>query len=61
MLAGIFACFIYSVAATALTFKLDPQEESCFYTSTRKESEKIAFYFAVSCWCQCLNQCAHVG
>jgi hypothetical protein len=47
LLAGIIACLISNVAATALTYKLDANEKACFYTVTKKDSEKIAFYFAV--------------
>lgn len=48
LLAGLFACLITDVAATALTYKLDANEKACFYTATKKEGEKVAFYFAVS-------------
>lgn len=34
-------------AATALTYKINANEEACFYTATQKANEKIAFYFAV--------------
>ena len=48
LVAGLFACLITNVAATALTYKLDANEKACFHTTTKKEGEKIAFYFAVS-------------
>lgn len=47
VLAGLMALMVTDVAATALTYKLAANEKACFYTSTKKESEKIAFYFAV--------------
>lgn len=47
LFAGLFACLITDVAATALTYKLDANEKACFFTTTKKEGEKIAFYFAV--------------
>lgn len=36
-----------TVAATALTYKLGPNEHSCFYTNAEKKGAKVAFYFAV--------------
>jgi hypothetical protein len=48
IVAGLFACLITNVAATALTYKLDANEKACFHTTTKKQGEKIAFYFAVS-------------
>ncbi|KAF7558040.1 hypothetical protein G7046_g5900 [Stylonectria norvegica] len=47
LLAGLIACLATDVTATALTYKLSANEKACFYTTTKKESEKIAFYFAV--------------
>lgn len=44
---GLIACFITNVAATALTYKLVAHERGCFYAETKRENEKIAFYFAV--------------
>lgn len=44
---GLLACIVAHVSATALTYKLTPNEKACFYTATTKPSEKIAFYFAV--------------
>ena len=34
-------------SATALTYKLAPNEKECFYTQVDKVGAKIAFYFAV--------------
>jgi len=36
-----------TVAATALTYKLGPNEHTCFFTSVEKKNAKVAFYFAV--------------
>ncbi|KAI5838049.1 emp24/gp25L/p24 family/GOLD-domain-containing protein [Morchella snyderi] len=38
---------VSQVAATALTYKLAPNEKQCFYTFADKKYSKIAFYFAV--------------
>lgn len=48
LLAGLLACLVSNVAATALTYKLVANEKACFYATTQKEGEKMAFYFAVS-------------
>lgn len=45
---GLLACLVNQVAATALTYKLGASEKACFYATTVKPDEKIAFYFAVS-------------
>ena len=34
-------------SATALTYKLVPNEKECFYTYVEKPGSKVAFYFAV--------------
>ncbi|KAL2753861.1 hypothetical protein ACRALDRAFT_1049417 [Sodiomyces alcalophilus JCM 7366] len=44
---GLLACLVNQVAATALTYKLGASEKACFYATTVKPEEKIAFYFAV--------------
>ncbi|KAJ3023616.1 hypothetical protein HKX48_002165 [Thoreauomyces humboldtii] len=36
-----------SVAATTLTYRMEPHERACFYTNAKAAGEKIAFYFAV--------------
>lgn len=48
LFAGLLACLVTNVAATALTYQLFAHEKGCFYAETAKEGEKIAFYFAVS-------------
>lgn len=42
------ALFASSVSATALTYKLAPNEKACFFSSVAEKQAKIAFYFAVS-------------
>jgi hypothetical protein len=51
---GLLACFVAQVSATALTYKLTPNEKACFYTATKNKGEKIAFYFAVCIHNVCL-------
>lgn len=36
-----------SASATALTYKMAPNEKECFYSHIEQENSKIAFYFAV--------------
>jgi hypothetical protein len=36
-----------TVSATALTYKMQPNEKACFFTDVGQKSAKIAFYFAV--------------
>ena len=47
LILGLLAALVSHAAATALTFKLGSSETSCFYCATKKDAEKIAFYFAV--------------
>lgn len=42
----ILSLAVYA-SATALTYKLVPNEKECFYTFVDKKDAKIAFYFAV--------------
>lgn len=35
-------------SATALTYKLTPNEKACFFTQVNQQGAKIAYYFAVS-------------
>ncbi|KAI9659774.1 MAG: mRNA splicing protein [Trizodia sp. TS-e1964] len=44
---GFLAHFLATVSATALTYKLTPNEKACFYTNADNIGSKIAFYFAV--------------
>lgn len=45
---GLIACLFSTVSATALTYKLTPNEKACFFTQVEQQGAKIAFYFAVS-------------
>ncbi|KAI9089811.1 emp24/gp25L/p24 family/GOLD-domain-containing protein [Phlyctochytrium arcticum] len=36
-----------SASAVTLTYKMEPHEKACFYTTAKTSGEKIAFYFAV--------------
>ena len=47
LFAGLIACLITNVAATALTYNIAAHEKACFYAETKKDNEKVAFYFAV--------------
>lgn len=44
---GLWALLAVQAAATALTYKINANEEACFYAATQQNNEKIAFYFAV--------------
>jgi hypothetical protein len=46
-LLGFFTCLYSGISATALTYKLTPNEKACFFTDVKQEGAKIAFYFAV--------------
>lgn len=46
LLAGL-ASLASSVAATALTYRLEANEKACFYTNVDQANAKVAFYFAV--------------
>lgn len=39
--------FFYA-SATALTYKLQPNEKACFFSYAEQKGLKLAFYFAVS-------------
>ena len=45
---GLLACVISLTSATALTYRLAPNEKACFFTWVEQKNAKIAFYFAVS-------------
>ena len=44
---GLVAFVTSYASATALTYKLVPNEKECFYTHVDKQGAKVAFYFAV--------------
>merc|ERR1711939_362992 len=43
----ILALLTSTISATALTYKLQPNEKACFFADVKQRSSKIAFYFAV--------------
>lgn len=45
--ATLFSLFSSLVSATALTYRLTPNEKSCFYAWVEEKGVKMAFYFAV--------------
>jgi hypothetical protein len=47
----LLALFASTITATALTYKLQPNEKACFFADVKQKQAKIAFYFAV---CQLL-------
>ncbi|KAI9834558.1 MAG: hypothetical protein M1819_002934 [Sarea resinae] len=44
---GLLAYFASAATATALTYKLTPNEKACFFASVDQKGAKVAFYFAV--------------
>ena len=47
-LLGVVALFFLHIAsATALTYKLVPNEKACFFSFAEQKGQKLAFYFAV--------------
>ncbi|KAK3050963.1 hypothetical protein LTR09_007712 [Extremus antarcticus] len=46
-LTTLFGALTALTSATALTYKLVPNEKECFYSFVEKKDAKIAFYFAV--------------
>jgi len=45
--ATLFSILSSLVSATALTYRLTPNEKSCFYAWVEEKGVKMAFYFAV--------------
>lgn len=45
---GLLAYIIPLISATALTYKLTPNEKACFFTFVQEKGAKLAFYFAAS-------------
>lgn len=45
---GLLPSFLSLASATALTYKLAPNEKACFFANVEQKGAKIAFYFAVS-------------
>ncbi|KAI4180378.1 MAG: hypothetical protein L6R41_007274 [Letrouitia leprolyta] len=44
---GLLGCLFSLVSATALTYKLQPNEKACFFSYAEQKGLKLAFYFAV--------------
>jgi len=44
---GLLAWLLPTITATALTYKLVPNEKACFYSYADQKGQKLAFYFAV--------------
>src|SRR5579859_5059868 len=47
VLPSLLALIIPLVSGTALTYKLNGNEKSCFFTDVPRQNAKVAFYFAV--------------
>lgn len=47
VLSSLLALTISFVSGTALTYKLNGNEKTCFYTNVERQNAKVAFYFAV--------------
>jgi hypothetical protein len=45
---GLLAYAVSLASATALTYKLAPNEKACFFTFVEQKGAKVAFYFAVN-------------
>ena len=45
---GLLASLVSVASATALTYKVGPNEKACFYAAVDNKGAKVAFYFAVS-------------
>lgn len=48
ILYGLLAFIIPMISATALTYRLTPNEKACFFTFVQEKGAKLAFYFAAS-------------
>lgn len=46
-LSSLLALTASLVSGTALTYKLNGNEKSCFFTDVQRQNAKVAFYFAV--------------
>lgn len=44
---SLIGCLISLISATALTYKLQPNEKACFFSFAEQKGLKLAFYFAV--------------
>lgn len=46
-LCALLIALLPLASATALTYKMAPNEKACFFTQVDQQGVKIAFYFAV--------------
>ncbi|KAL9612680.1 MAG: hypothetical protein Q9167_002716 [Letrouitia subvulpina] len=44
---SLYGYVLTLTSATALTYKLQPNEQACFYSNAPQQGSKLAFYFAV--------------
>ena len=47
LLGALALAVLDGVSATALTYKLAPNEKACFFSFAEHKGQKLAFYFAV--------------
>ncbi|KAI9722950.1 MAG: hypothetical protein M1812_001399 [Candelaria pacifica] len=47
LLQALLALWASGATATALTYKLTPNEKACFFSYVEQKGAKVAFYFAV--------------
>ena len=47
LLGALALSLLGGVTATALTYKLAPNEKACFFSFAEQKGQKLAFYFAV--------------
>lgn len=47
VLVSLISCLSISVSATALTYNLAANENTCFFAEVKEKEAKVAFYFAV--------------
>jgi hypothetical protein len=47
LVCGLLASLVSMASATALTYKLVPNEKACFFATVDNKGAKVAFYFAV--------------
>lgn len=47
LLGALALSLLGGVSATALTYKLAPNEKTCFFSFAEQKGQKLSFYFAV--------------
>lgn len=48
IICSLVAHIVPLISATALTYKLAPNEKACFFSFVEEKGAKLAFYFAVN-------------